>query len=60
MELDAWLAPFRRFWSTHVDALVRHLDRMKQETRIPTRRQATAGFQRSGAVRTPMPNSPCA
>ena len=28
MELDAWLAPFRRFWSTHVDALERHLDRM--------------------------------
>ena len=28
MELDAWLAPFRRFWSAHVDALERHLDRM--------------------------------
>jgi DNA-binding transcriptional ArsR family regulator len=27
-ELDAWLAPFRRFWSTHLDALERHLDRM--------------------------------
>ena len=27
-ELDAWLAPLRRFWSTHVDALERHLDRM--------------------------------
>jgi len=25
-ELDAWLAPFRRFWSKHVDALERHLD----------------------------------
>src|SRR5437660_1390897 len=25
-ELDAWLAPFRRFWSAHVDALERHLD----------------------------------
>ena len=30
MEVDAWLAPFRRFWSTHVDALERHLDRMDQ------------------------------
>lgn len=30
MEVDAWLAPFRRFWSTHVDALERHLDRMEQ------------------------------
>ena len=31
-ELDAWLAPFRRFWSTHLDALERHLDRMSQPT----------------------------
>jgi DNA-binding transcriptional ArsR family regulator len=29
-EVDAWLAPFRRFWTTHVDALERHLDRMEQ------------------------------
>jgi DNA-binding transcriptional ArsR family regulator len=27
MEVDAWLAPFRRFWSGHIDALERHLDR---------------------------------
>jgi DNA-binding transcriptional ArsR family regulator len=27
-EVDTWLAPFRRFWSAHVDALERHLDRM--------------------------------
>ena len=27
-EVDAWLDPFRRFWSAHVDALERHLDRM--------------------------------
>ena len=30
-ELDAWLAPFRRFWSAHVDALERHLDRMDHD-----------------------------
>src|SRR5436190_24237345 len=30
MEVDAWLAPFRRYWSAHVDALERHLDRMEQ------------------------------
>ena len=30
MELDSWLAPFRRFWSAHVDALERHLDRMAE------------------------------
>jgi DNA-binding transcriptional ArsR family regulator len=29
-ELDAWLAPFRRLWTAHVDALERHLDRMEQ------------------------------
>ena len=27
-DVDEWLAPFRRFWSAHVDALERHLDRM--------------------------------
>ncbi len=32
-EVDAWLAPFRRFWSAHVDALERHLDRMDQPGR---------------------------
>ena len=31
-ELDAWLAQFRRFWSAHVDALERHLDRMHPST----------------------------
>ena len=29
-EVDAWLAQFRRFWTAHVDALERHLDRMDQ------------------------------
>ncbi len=32
-ELDAWLAPFRQFWSVHLDALERHLDRIDQSTR---------------------------
>ena len=27
-QVDAWLAQFRRFWSAHVDALERHLDRI--------------------------------
>jgi len=31
-EVDAWLAQFRRFWSAHVDALERHLDRMDEST----------------------------
>src|SRR5438045_9368144 len=41
-EVDAWLAPFRRFWSAHVDALERHLDRMDQsqtKSRAPTRKK---------------------
>jgi DNA-binding transcriptional ArsR family regulator len=31
-EVDAWLAPFRRFWSVHLDALERHLDHMDVST----------------------------
>ena len=33
MEVDAWLTQFRRYWSAHVDALERHLDRMDQAPR---------------------------
>jgi len=39
-EIDAWLAQFRRFWSAHIDALERHLDRMdrqQQGSSIPTK-----------------------
>src|SRR6266446_2626113 len=36
-QLDAWLAPFRRYWAAHVDRLERHLDRMDQST--PTKRK---------------------
>jgi DNA-binding transcriptional ArsR family regulator len=36
-ELEAWLAPFRRFWSAHVDALERHLDRMAQAAATKTK-----------------------
>ena len=31
-DVDEWLAPFRRIWSGHVDALERHLDRMDRST----------------------------
>ena len=27
-QVDDWLTQFRRFWSAHIDALERHLDRM--------------------------------
>jgi DNA-binding transcriptional ArsR family regulator len=26
-EIDAWLAPYRRLWAQHLDALEQHLDR---------------------------------
>jgi DNA-binding transcriptional ArsR family regulator len=40
-EVDAWLAPFRRLWSHHLDALERHLDRLHQpiRTKKTTRRK---------------------
>src|SRR4026208_939198 len=31
-EVAAWLAPFRKLWSAHLDALERHLDRLDQPT----------------------------
>ena len=37
-ELDLWLQQFRRFWSKHVDALERHLDRMDEPA--PSKRKA--------------------
>jgi DNA-binding transcriptional ArsR family regulator len=33
-EVEAWLAPFRRVWSKHVDALERHLDRMEKASSV--------------------------
>ena len=41
-ELDAWLSQFRRFWSAHVDALERHLDRMnhdRMDQKPPTKKK---------------------
>ena len=42
MEVDSWLAPFRRFWLAHVDALERHLHRMERQP-APKRRKPGAG-----------------
>ncbi len=39
-EIDNWLAQFRRFWSAHIDALERHLDRMNPPT-IPSTPRST-------------------
>jgi len=38
-EVDMWLAQFRRFWSAHVDALERHLDRMDRDQSTPTKQK---------------------
>lgn len=49
-EVDAWLAPFRRFWSAHVDALERHLDRMAQPASVrkkTTRKQRPSNLKRN-------------
>jgi DNA-binding transcriptional ArsR family regulator len=42
-ELDAWLVPFRRFWSAHVDALERHLDRMDPSTPAKRKKRRRGG-----------------
>ncbi|HEX4620408.1 MAG TPA: metalloregulator ArsR/SmtB family transcription factor, partial [Myxococcaceae bacterium] len=38
-EVDAWLEQFRRFWSKHVDALEKHLDRMEQLEKASVERE---------------------
>jgi DNA-binding transcriptional ArsR family regulator len=38
-QLDAWLIPFRRFWSKHVDALEQHLDAMERVPRVKGRKK---------------------
>ncbi len=48
-EIDAWLAPFRRFWSAHVDALERHLDRLDRSA--PAKRKTTAKRRRPNRAR---------
>jgi DNA-binding transcriptional ArsR family regulator len=48
-EFDAWLDQFRRFWSGHVDALERLLDRMARSS--PTRATATKSKTRKKRTR---------
>ena len=38
MELDAWLVPFRCFWSKHVDALEQHVNKMDKVKKLPSAR----------------------
>lgn len=62
MEVDSWLDQYRRFWSAHVDALERHLDRMSRLNRkAGTGRKARtvrmAGTPRPTAPRRPRRNA---
>ena len=45
-EVDVWLSQFRRFWSAHVDALERHLDRMER-----SQNKTKQGRKKRGSVR---------
>ena len=40
-EMDAWLEPFRQFWSEHLDALERHLDRLHKPIRTKKKPRRT-------------------
>ena len=51
MELDSWLEPFRRYWSTHVDALERHLQRMERTERAPVPRRRISRTRVKGTKR---------
>jgi DNA-binding transcriptional ArsR family regulator len=53
-EMDDWLAQFRRFWSEHVDALERHLDRIDPVP--PAKRAATSKAKKTNKRRAPNPN----
>jgi DNA-binding transcriptional ArsR family regulator len=47
-QVDAWLAQFRRFWSAHIDALERHLERMDQSNQsTPIKRKTKEKTTRS-------------
>ncbi len=59
-QADVWLAQFRRFWETHVDALERHLDRMDHRAtdkdlskEAPRQPKPTKTQQRKGGVAPP-------
>ena len=41
LEIDAWMTPFRRYWSAQVDALERHLDLVAPRPRAGKPRRKT-------------------
>jgi DNA-binding transcriptional ArsR family regulator len=54
-ELNAWLAQFRRFWSAHVDALERHLDRMDHDRMDHDRTDQSTPTKRKTKEKTTRP-----
>ena len=56
-EMDAWLAQFRRFWSAHVDALERHLDRMDQDRKIRCKQKPSKKRKTNGKTTRPKPRT---
>ncbi len=53
-EVDLWLTQFRRFWSNHVDALERHLDRVHGSAASPN----STPKAKAKPKRVPHPRSP--
>ena len=45
-ELNTWLDQFRRFWSTHIDALERYLDRMDPSTPTKKKTKGKSGLRK--------------
>lgn len=39
-QVDAWIAPFRRYWSARVDALERHLDQTATAAEVKKKSRA--------------------
>jgi DNA-binding transcriptional ArsR family regulator len=57
-EVDAWLDQFRRFWSAHVDALERHLDRMDQTSERRASERRATGKKAAEKRATPQKRNP--
>jgi DNA-binding transcriptional ArsR family regulator len=51
-EVDAWLGPFRRFWSKHVDALEQHLERMEKASSSKGKEAAKRNRKKKGRKKT--------